>query len=138
MGIRSRIDRTSGQVLARASVTGAGDPVSIGATATDLVGLSITFTVGRRPVVVVACVPYAITTAATTALIVIADGAGTAKRYAANQVTASNYISLRVEEHITTPGAYTRKVQMFRSGGSGTISFGGLAETESYIKAVTE
>lgn len=92
-------------------------------TAVDITGLSVTFTVGSTPWVVEGFVPYIVAaTAVVTMALNIADAANTTIRSAAQTIGASGQAAhMRVEERISTPGTYTRKLRIARTGGTGTI-----------------
>lgn len=98
----------------------------IGATATDLNGLIITFDVTTRPVLVRAYLPWTTSTSNATAIFAqITDNAGTQMSAGGGSPSAvGGPATVVIEERITTPGTYTRKVQMLRFGGSGTVANG--------------
>ena len=99
-------------------------------TAVDLTGLSITFTVTTRPVLVEVHLPWLTTSAATTnAWVSITDEANAVKSTAsASLAVASAIASITVQERITAPGTYTRKVRLQKSG-TGNVGNGFNAAT---------
>lgn len=111
-------------------------------TSTALTSLSVTFTVGARPVMVRGLAPYVgATNAGATALLTIADGSGVAQRSAAATIsTAAGLATLAVEELITTPGTYTRRLELAKLAGSGSVSNNvspsGAATVVSSLEAV--
>lgn len=130
-------------VLAAASNDGVSAYQSgISSGVVDLTGLSITFIVSVRPVVVSVSLPWvAATVAGTTAAAYITDETGAAKAGMARTIAVANGITGIVgEEWITTPGTYTRKVQFHRFGGTGLVSnnLSGSALTVSRISAVEQ
>ena len=105
---------------------------------TDLTGMSITFTVGTRPVwVEVECPVVGLTTVGAAAILTISDGANVSKRSAAIYCAVANETKpVTVKERISTPGEYTRKVRLARSG-AGTASNGaGNALYTAHIRAI--
>lgn len=108
----------------------------------DLTGLSISFTVGTRPVEVEMHLPFAYcTTAGPVGRASIATGAGVEQR---SVVFASPFANtppsdIVVKELITAPGSYTRKGMFGRNGASGTFANGiDLAQYTSQIKATVQ
>jgi hypothetical protein len=91
--------------------------------ATDITNLSVTFTVGATPWVVEGFIPYIVAAAnLVTAALNIADAANTTMRSSAQSIPASGQAAhMRAEERISTPGTYTRKLRIARTGGTGTI-----------------
>ena len=89
----------------------------------DLTGLTITFNVGTRPVLVTLELPWVtITAAGISAFAVIADAANVTKRICGSSpqlATAPQGVSL--SERITVPGTYTRKARLQRYGASGSV-----------------
>jgi hypothetical protein len=129
----------SGRELAYAEST--VQQTGIGAASVDVTGLSITFTVGTRPVVVEAFLPWCIASADGDSFVVeIQDGAGTALTQGAfSSPGAGKADQLRATQRITTPGAYTRKAAVHRTGGAGTLTVNdaaGLPDTVAFIRAV--
>jgi hypothetical protein len=112
----------SGRLLTEA--TSSSYQSGITNTATDLNGLLITFTVASRPVLCRAFLPFVSVSVAGAAVFgQITDNAGT--QIAVSAVTpgaAGGPAVLVIEERITTPGTYTRKVQILRYLASGTVS----------------
>lgn len=108
----------------------------IGTAYVDITGLTITFTVGDRPVQVEAYLPWITPSAAMTVVAAIRDDANADKEVSGEQVAGAHIVHMRVIEIITTPGTYTRKVSLARSGGSGTIANNaGFDTTTSVLKA---
>lgn len=106
-------------ILASATCTTSQTGIS---TATDITGLSITFTVGSRPVIVRATLPaYQPSDTTTGVNWVLTDASNTVTSSSLGSSTAATYSSVSVEERFTTPGTYTRKVRAARQG-TGTIS----------------
>lgn len=93
-------------------------------TVTDLTGLSITFTVGARPVWVTLDLPYVLVTAAgAIAQAQITDAAGTVARAASFRAAIVNHSGgVRVRERIATPGTYTRKARLALIFGTGSCT----------------
>lgn len=105
--------------LARASSTTTQSGIS---AATDLTGLSITFTVNARTVKVKGYIPaYQPSDTATGCNILIADGSNTVTASGTGPSTGATYAQCVAEERITTPGTYTRKLRAGRLG-TGTIA----------------
>src|ERR1044071_10423548 len=111
----------SGKELAYAEVS--TEQSGIGGTLTDITGLTITFTVGTRPVHVESYSPVVYASAApTNILLCICDGAGTVKKQTGfyfNNTLDSRFVIVR--ERITAAGTYTRKLRAYRNVGSGNI-----------------
>jgi hypothetical protein len=128
---------SSGRELAYASSTVA--QTGITNTATDLTGLSITFTVGSRPVDVELVLPWVTATAAAAVPAgVISDLSDTQMAVGAfTSAAASGIGQIRCIERLTTPGSYNRKGRLFRAGGTGTVgNNSGLTTTASVIRAI--
>lgn len=119
--VAAAVTASSGAVLARASATAQQTGIT---SATDITGLSITFTVTNKPVTVRAEVPYAFNdTALGQVQLQITDAANTITAVDLQKcATASDPIHLVAEEEITAPGTYTRKVRIARATASGTIT----------------
>lgn len=100
----------------------------------DITGLSITFTVGSRPVEVELILPWILGAADTWAAGTIADNADTGLRVAGTSVRTSTPGNLYVSERITTPGVYTRKGRLQSIAGVSNNS--GLSTTVSVLRAI--
>lgn len=125
----------SGRELA--SVQSAVVQAALGAGPTDITGLSITFTVGARPVWVHAYLPYVASNAATSMYnLSVTDAAGTVQEGVNTTFAASVFLGVSVWERISTPGTYTRKVRAARVLGTGTITVNFDATTTAFIRAV--
>lgn len=128
----------SGRELAYA---GSSQSVTISdGTEVDLAGLSITFTVGSRPVYVEARLPWVSqSVAGNSCSIIITDAAN--NHTAVSSVTAPTVGGIgspECSERIDTPGTYTRKVRVQRIG-SGDMAIGlgfDYAAITNYIRAV--
>lgn len=132
-------DMSSGKQLAYVEST--LQQTGIGTALTDITNLTVTFTVGARPVDVEAVLPYVQISAAMTVIATIRDENNVDKAHtAAGGTAASQFVGgLRVIEQISTPGTYTRKLSVQRFGGSGTITVGvgGATPYRQRISAVT-
>lgn len=108
----------------------------------ELTGLSITFTVGTRPVEVELYLPFAYgNTANVAGRASIADASGTEIRSTLVTPSGVNTVDKAtvVKERITAAGTYTRRGRFGRNGGSGTFANGiDLAQYTAHIKAVQE
>lgn len=110
---------------------------------TDITGLSISFTVGNRPVLVETLLPWvAGSVSGDTAIIEIRD-ANTSSSIvtgAASIPGAGKDVQLRATVHVTTPGTYSYKTSLYRNNaGTGTLTnnFSTSAPvTVSYLRAV--
>jgi hypothetical protein len=114
----------SGRELASAESTVRQTLIS---TATALTGLSITFTVGSRPVWVEVDLPWmAVTLAGTVFAVEICDttsGSGGWKQLAAYTCARDGQQMVgHAVERISAAGTYTRQVRLERTGGTGTIA----------------
>lgn len=107
-------------------------------TVTDFTGFAIAFTVTDFPVLVEGFCPYAFSTVDQDSVTLrIADELNTIIEDGLTHIAkASGVVQLRVTERITVAGAYSRKLRVLRSTGTGTASFGsGLATTTSFLRA---
>jgi hypothetical protein len=94
---------------------------AINTVATDLTGLTITFTVGSRPVECRLFLPWVTGTEVCGAAAQITDAAGTQKALSGTNFAAAGAPgNILVIEKITTPGTYTRKAQLVRYLGAST------------------
>lgn len=110
--------------LARAEVTSGTFANSSASTYADVTGLSITFTVGSKPVDVHVHMPGAYLSAAGSFWIAIRTSANVVVT-AQSQGRAVNIVdSFDIFKHITTPGTYTYKVSYFPTAGTANIALG--------------
>ena len=107
-------------------------------TAVDVAGLSIDFEVGGRPVDVWLFFPW-VTAVSQVANIqaIITDAGGTQKGVGSAYAAVNGVGQVQAFERITTPGTYSRKAQIARSG-TGTLTLSaGVATTTSFIVAIS-
>lgn len=126
----------SGRELAVAESTVAQQNIT---AVTDLTGLSISFTVASRPVYVEVLLPWVnISSAAATGSASIADASNNPIRYTAFGESIQGYtFGVQIWERISTPGSYTRKVRIQRTGSTGVIANNfDLATIVSTIRAI--
>lgn len=125
----------SGKELASAESTTVQSGIS---TMTPITGLSITFTVGSRPVWVEGVTGYTYSGAgAVGGAIFITDGANAVKRQGGYSTDAANFgASPIARERISTPGTYTRLLQVSRAAGAATVTNGIDATTVSSLRAI--
>lgn len=127
---------SSGRELAYASSTVQQTGIS---SATDLTGLSITFTVGSRPVDVELWLPWVQCTdsgATAAGLITTLTNTQTAAG-GTTSPAASAIIQIGCTERITAPGTYDRKARLFRASGTGTLTNNsGLATTAALLRVI--
>lgn len=110
--------------LARAEVTSGTPSNSNITTYADITGMSITFTVGSKPVDVHVHLPACYMTAAGSFWVAIRTSANVMVN-AYSQGRAVNIVdSFDLHKHLTTPGTYTYKVSFFGTAGVANILFG--------------
>lgn len=127
---------SSGRVLDEAESTVQQTGIT---TAVDITGLSITFDVADRPVLVTLWLPYVTAVSqAANALPIIADETDTIKATSSTYLAASTISHCQAVERITTPGTYTRKGRLARSGTGTLTNSAGIATTTSRIYAVAQ
>lgn len=123
----------SGRELASAVSTTNQTGIS---TVTDLTGLTITFTVGARPVVVEAYLPYLFSaTLASKPTVTITDENNVIKRSATLDLALNSGEPAYVRERISVAGTYTRKVRLLRTSGSGTLNNNVSGDT-TYVSSI--
>lgn len=128
------VDISSGRELAYAESS--TQQTSIGTSFVDLTGLSITFTVRSRPVMVESFHPAVLSTigVASSALLAFRDESNVDKKWALqNLPTANAFYIMTNRERINTPGTYTRKASLGRNGGSGTLTHGSNGSDAKYM-----
>lgn len=108
-------------------------------TEADLSGVTVTFTVGSRPVYVHGFAPLVTNdTVSKPVLFKITDEANTEKsRNLAFSEVAAHGFSMNVWERIATPGTYTRKVRVSNNGAGGTATVYTTVTGGAWIRAVT-
>lgn len=112
----------------------------IAATPVDITGLTVTFDVVSRPVIVEVYLPYILSvTNAVTWKAQLTDAAGVLTEGVAGQMTAATqWNHARIKERFTVPGTYTRKVQVLRVAGTGTITINADSTTTASIDATVK
>lgn len=110
--------------LARAQVTSGTFANSTANTYADITGLSITFTVGSRPVDVLAYVPGSYLSGAGSIWVAVRTSANVLVT-AHSQGRAANIVDqFSIWTHLTVPGTYTYKVSYFPTAGTANIALG--------------
>ena len=104
----------------------------------DVTGLSITFTVrAGKTVSVKGRLPLTQqVTSAGQQTLKLTDASNVAKDTTAQNVLAAQWTSLEVEEVISTPGTYTRKLRLAAT--AGTVTIWAAATGRAYLRAVEQ
>jgi hypothetical protein len=127
----------SGTELAFAANTNGTSPTFT--SLADVSGVTITFTVGSRPVYVHAYAPVVANgTLNGFNLVTIADGSNVEKGRTVFQGNAANAgEAVNIWERISTPGTYTRKMRASNNAVSGTVTVFTVLAGGAWIRAVT-